>query len=474
MVIGGKYKIIKAVGAGSMGVVYKAIQISSGREMAVKVLTNAESLDSVHLRRFRREAKAVSALSHENAVRLYDFDFMDDGQPYIVTEFIKGKTLAQILRECGRLSLSELLPIMAQVCNAIQEAHRVGVVHRDLKPENIILQDPSPDSAGVNEQGLAHKRVKVVDFGVAKIASDAASSGALTMEGKVCGSPGYMSPEQCKGFPVEMTSDIYSLGIILFETICGSRPFSADSVMGLLFMHVNEDPPTMNALCLNLNVSSAIEQVIRRALSKEPQDRQQSALELLQEFEAACSGRSKPAPEAKPSPSDWIPFAGKEANILIPEAKRHTSPNPNDPLDSLSVEEFDLPEEDDPVDKGAFWSYSPIKLIVLLVVTVLLVMVAIDLRITFSTKVTDVPDRLITQGELTDALIAIDRLKKEHKLESEDTELLNARYLKIADVYAKKMNYGAAVEVLKLVPNQSKYYRLANEFANRYGKLTHK
>jgi serine/threonine protein kinase len=266
IIIGGRYKVIKAVGAGSMGVVYKAIQISSGREMAVKVLTSVEGPDSPHLRRFRREARAVSSLSHENIVRLYDFGFMEDGQPYIVTEFVKGRTLAQILRERGRLSLSDVLPIARQVCHAVDEAHRVGVVHRDLKPENIIMQDPEQSPGAPAKSGLAHKLVKVVDFGVAKIASDASSSASLTMEGKVCGSPGYMSPEQCKGFAVDVTSDIYSLGIILFEVISGHRPFSADSVMGLLFMHVNEQPPMMNALCLDLNVPTEVEQVVRRCL----------------------------------------------------------------------------------------------------------------------------------------------------------------------------------------------------------------
>ena len=154
IIIGGRYKVIKAVGAGSMGVVYKAIQISSGREMAVKVLTSTEGPDSAHLRRFRREARAVSSLSHENIVRLYDFGFMEDGQPYIVTEFVKGRTLAQILRERGRLPLSDVLPIARQICHAVDEAHRVGVVHRDLKPENIIMQDPEQRPGSPNKPGL--------------------------------------------------------------------------------------------------------------------------------------------------------------------------------------------------------------------------------------------------------------------------------------------------------------------------------
>ncbi|PWT98419.1 MAG: hypothetical protein C5B53_06700 [Candidatus Melainabacteria bacterium] len=403
IIIGGRYKVIKAVGAGSMGVVYKAIQISSGREMAVKVLTSAEGPDSAHLRRFRREARAVSSLSHENIVRLYDFGFMEDGQPYIVTEFVKGRTLAQILRERGRLPLSDVLPIARQVCHAVDEAHRVGVVHRDLKPENIILQEPDQRPGSPAKPGLANKLVKVVDFGVAKIASDATSSASLTMEGKVCGSPGYMSPEQCKGFNVDVTSDIYSLGIILFEVISGSRPFSADSVMGLLFMHVNEQPPMMNALCLDLNVPSEVEQVVRKALQKEPYERQQSALELWKEFEGACQGRGQKVPVAPvaktTNSSDWIPFIGKENRMIIEHAQRYSHERPVKALDSLDPEEFYLPEEDE-ADEGkpAWWFSQPVKVCVL-IGTILLIALTVTGMLPNIVKIHDVGSKPTRQSD---------------------------------------------------------------------------
>jgi serine/threonine-protein kinase len=396
IIIGGRYKVIKAVGAGSMGVVYKAIQISSGREMAVKVLTSAEGPDSAHLRRFRREARAVSSLSHENIVRLYDFGFMEDGQPYIVTEFVKGRTLAQVLRERGRLPLSDVLPIARQVCHAVDEAHRVGVVHRDLKPENIILQDPEQRPGSPAKPGLVNKLVKVVDFGVAKIASDAASSASLTMEGKVCGSPGYMSPEQCKGFNVDVTSDIYSLGIILFEVISGHRPFSADSVMGLLFMHVNEQPPMMNALCLDLNVPSEVEQVVRKALQKEAYERQQSALELWKEFESACQGRAAKvpvAPVAKTTTNnaEWIPFIGKENRMIVEHAQRYSHERPAKALDSLDPEEFYLPEDGDEEEdmKPAWWFSQPVKVCVL-IGTILLIALTVTGMLPNIVKIHDV------------------------------------------------------------------------------------
>jgi serine/threonine-protein kinase len=477
IIIGGRYKVIKAVGAGSMGVVYKAIQISSGREMAVKVLTSAEGPDSAHLRRFRREARAVSSLSHENIVRLYDFGFMEDGQPYIVTEFVKGRTLAQILRERGRLPLSDVLPIARQVCHAVDEAHRVGVVHRDLKPENIILQEPEQRPGAPQKVGLANKLVKVVDFGVAKIASDASSSASLTMEGKVCGSPGYMSPEQCKGFNVDVTSDIYSLGIILFEVISGHRPFSADSVMGLLFMHVNEQPPLMNALCLDLNVPSEVEQVVRKALQKESYDRQQSALELWKEFESACHGRGTAkvpvVQAASGNNSNWIPFIGKENRIIIEHAQRYAHHRPARALDSLDPEEFYLPEEDDEADakSNAWWFTTPAKL-GLLIGTIVLVAMTVLGMVPSVVKVhdiaTDVPDSLIAKGKPAEAMEALDRLKKQRKNQFEDTEPINSRYIDVANGFIQKKNYSAALEALQRVPNKSKYYAQANQLMNRY------
>lgn len=479
IIIGGRYKVIKAVGAGSMGVVYKAIQISSGREMAVKVLTSVEGPDSPHLRRFRREARAVSSLSHENIVRLYDFGFMEDGQPYIVTEFVKGRTLAQILRERGRLSLSDVLPIARQVCHAVDEAHRVGVVHRDLKPENIIMQDPEQSPGAPPKSGLAHKLVKVVDFGVAKIASDASSSASLTMEGKVCGSPGYMSPEQCKGFAVDVTSDIYSLGIIFFEVISGHRPFSADSVMGLLFMHVNEQPPMMNALCLDLNVPTEVEQVVRRALQKEPCDRQQSALELWRDFESACQGKpakvvvqsAASSAASGPNSNKWIPFIGNENRIIIEHAQRYAQQRPARALDSLDPEEFYLPDDDEPESKTPWWFSRPVKLSLLLS-SILLVTLSVTGMLPSIIKVrdggTDLPDSLVAEGKPAEAMEALDRLKKQRKNQPEDAESLYACYLKVADRFAQKKNYVAAVEALQRVPNKSKHYLQANQLMSRY------
>jgi serine/threonine-protein kinase len=479
--IGDKYKVLSAVGAGSMGVVYKAVQNSTGREMAVKVLHGAEGGDSAHVRRFRREAKAVSALNHENIVRLFDFGFMDDGQPYIVTEFIKGKTLSQILRERGRLTLKETVPIMHQVCNAVEEAHRLKIVHRDLKPENIILQEPDQRISMNTKHGWRTRRIKVVDFGVAKLSSDANSSSAsLTIEGKVCGSPGYMSPEQCKGLPVDVRSDIYSLGIVLYEVISGHRPFSADTVMGLLFMHVNDKPPPMNAFCLDLDVPSQLEQVIRRSLSKNPDERQHTVAELWQEFELACNGKSKEAP--KPSQkhsSNWIPFSGVENKLLQDEARKlaeEKSGGSKVLVAPLATRSQSSSEEEDRYEpqKLSSWLGRPIKISLFLGAIALLVMTEMNwfpVRIHSTASQVEQADALIKDGHLAEALMTIERLKKQMKASGEDMEGLNSLYMQVGMKYAQNKDWNNAMESLQRIQPKSKYYQEATQLFKKYRKL---
>ncbi|HEY9714768.1 MAG TPA: serine/threonine-protein kinase, partial [Chroococcales cyanobacterium] len=232
-IVGDRYRVIYAVGKGSMGIVYKAIQESTGREVAIKLLRNFHDTTEETIKRFKREAKTASSLKHPNVVTVIDFGFMEDGQPYIVTEFLGGLSLSQFLREHGPITPAKSRSIIRQVCDAVAEAHRQKIIHRDLKPENIVLQ-------GRDQGG---RFVKVVDFGVAKLVDTTGSSGQLTMDGKVCGSPAYMSPEQCRGIDLDYRTDIYALGVVIFETLTGKRPFIADDLMALMFMHVNEAPP---------------------------------------------------------------------------------------------------------------------------------------------------------------------------------------------------------------------------------------
>ncbi len=491
-VVGNRYKVMSAVGAGSMGVVYKAVQITTGREMAIKVLHGGnQGADSAHVRRFRREARAVSVLSHENIVRLYDFGFMDDTQPYIVTEFVRGKTLAQILRDRGRLTITETLPLMRQVCDAVEEAHRLKIVHRDLKPENIILQEPDQRVSLNTKAGWRVRRIKVVDFGVAKLSSDANNSSAsLTVEGKVCGSPGYMSPEQCKGLPVDTRSDIYSLGIVLFEMLAGQRPFSADSVMGLLFMHVNETPPPLNAVCLELTMPQGLEAVIMKSLRKNPDDRQQTVGELWQEFEAACHGKMKNAPataESKRSMTNWIPFSGIENKIIQDDVRKLTGSVSTadavqaiDPLEQLHFDEGEYFPAAPEFEQHEFdhermpWLTRPVKISIALGALLLVVLLAVDWlpkRVSLGDPDLKQADALIQKGKLGEALFTIEHLKKQKQMTNEELETINVLYMAVAEKFEKKGDYQDAIETLQRVPSKSKYYQPATKQYLKFRKL---
>src|SRR5581483_9513211 len=214
MVVEGRYKIQSVIGQGSAGTVYKAVQELIGREVAIKVLHDYLVSDDEFIKRFRQEAKASSRLSHPNIITIYDFGVIPEGQrPYIAMDLLIGTPLSDLLAQVERIPLDEAIPIFSQVCSALGEAHRQGVVHRDVKPENIVL---------VERSGQRLFPI-VVDFGIARIVeeSDAAK---ITRTGTVCGSPTYMSPEQCTSSKVDHRSDIYSLGVVIYETLTGEVP----------------------------------------------------------------------------------------------------------------------------------------------------------------------------------------------------------------------------------------------------------
>ncbi|OYT72898.1 MAG: hypothetical protein CFK52_03615 [Chloracidobacterium sp. CP2_5A] len=275
VIIDGKYRIEKKIGEGGMGQVYRAIHVEIGSPFAVKVLHAQFGEDEKAIERFRREAQAAAQIRHPNAVSVTDFGVTKDSSlVYFVMEYLEGMSLGDRLRKVGELSLEDIHFIYSCVCAALHAAHLKGIVHRDVKPDNIFL---------LLDENEGIKDVKVLDFGIAKLKRQDKST--LTASGTVIGTPDYMSPEQCQGIELDARSDIYSLGIILYELFTGQVPFQNDNSMATLIAHVSQAPrPPIE---INPSLPPEINSVILRAISKNPNDRPETALYLLAELEQA-------------------------------------------------------------------------------------------------------------------------------------------------------------------------------------------
>ncbi len=270
-IVGRNYEVIRPVGRGGMATVYMVRHLGSGELFAMKVLNNELLHVDEAKRRFEREATALSKLSHQNLVSLYDFGVSSDDQPYFITDFLQGSSLFNILRQEQRLSVDRACRIFMQICDGMEYAHQRGLIHRDLKPSNILLTGD-----------LADERVKVVDFGIVKFApSPQVLDERLTQEGMVVGSPAYMSPEQCQNHPIDHRSDIYSLGCIMYEVLTGRLAFEGDYPLAILVKQVTAPAPTVSEVMDSSNpVGQALETVIAKALAKLPASRFQSMAEM--------------------------------------------------------------------------------------------------------------------------------------------------------------------------------------------------
>ena len=271
-ILKGEFQILDKSGTGGMGSVYKANQVAMNRLVAVKILHRKLANRKDLMSRFRREARAMSHLTHPNTVKVMLYGELEDGSLYIVMEYLEGRNLNQTVRHEGALPVDRALPIMIQACGALEEAHRAGIVHRDLKPENIFL---------CNQGGLSDFP-KVLDFGLAKVTEREMRPGSLilTQEGMVFGTPEFMSPEQAQGNSLTFASDIYSLAVILYEMLTGKLPFDAQTPVEFLQLHVAATPIGLNDRVAGLVFPEGLAAVIAKALSKKPEDRYRSAAEL--------------------------------------------------------------------------------------------------------------------------------------------------------------------------------------------------
>ena len=260
----GRYEITELIGIGGMADVYKAVDLADDRTVAVKILKNEYADNDDFVRRFRNESKAIAVLSHPNIVKIYDVGFSDKIQ-FIVMEYIDGITLKEFMEQQGVLKWKDSVHFIIQILRALQHAHDRGIVHRDIKPQNIML---FPDGT-----------IKVMDFGIARFAREEGK----TISDKAIGSVHYISPEQARGDITDEKSDIYSVGVMLYEMLTGVKPFDADTPIAVALMHMqnNARPPRT----VNNTIPEGLEAIVLRAMQRDAAKRYQSASEMIKDIE---------------------------------------------------------------------------------------------------------------------------------------------------------------------------------------------
>jgi len=276
-VLDGRYQIEKVLGEGGMGLVYKARHTTLGKPLAIKVLKAEVSKDQEIVQRFRQEAQSATAIGNHHIIDISDFGVLADGSTYFVMEFLDGISLTNAIEPGKPLETRRMVHIAKQLCRALGAAHDIGIVHRDLKPDNIYLI----------RRGGDNDFVKVLDFGIAKVGG---AKSKLTQVGQVFGTPHYMSPEQCAGTQVDKRTDVYALGVIMYEMTSSRVPFDADNLMGILTKHLYEEPVRPHELPPPVDVPVAIEAIIMKCLAKKADLRYQSMQEVLADLELAEQG----------------------------------------------------------------------------------------------------------------------------------------------------------------------------------------
>lgn len=296
-----RYQITERIGKGGMGAVYKAIHVAMNQVVALKVLGREMSRDDKQVQRFYHEARASSRLKHPNTIKVFDFGRAEEGQLYLAMEFLEGTTLTQTIRQEKVLSVRRAAKVAKQVTKSLAEAHMNGLVHRDLKPDNVFITH----IYGENDF------VKVLDFGIAKFLEGNPEHERLTQAGLVCGTPLYISPEQALGRSLDGRSDLYSLGVMIYEMVSGSPPFKADTPVALVMRHIHDEPPQMAVHNPSVHLPQSLNELIFRLLHKDRDKRPSSAEELLRALDVVLADPSLPLEPVEPSPPP-PPLAGQK------------------------------------------------------------------------------------------------------------------------------------------------------------------
>jgi serine/threonine protein kinase len=322
--IADKYMIEAHLGSGGMCDVYRARHTTMGKQFALKVLKPALAADPRIAERFEQEARAASLIHHPHAISVVDYGHSGSRFHFIVMELVEGDTLGDLLRREGPMSVGRAAGILRQASNALDAAHSVGVVHRDIKPDNIIIAEYDGSDW-----------VKVVDFGVAKIQEDVNRKARLTGANILVGTPRYMSPEQCEERPVDARSDIYSLGVVLYEMLSGEAPFDGDSSMRLLMAHASDPPPPLRRKRPDL--SPEVEQAVMDSLEKDPSLRPQTAGDFARRFEEAAGVSRAGRAEDRSTPFSRISVPLGEPE-LVDDEQTLVRPRPRTPVAVASLE----------------------------------------------------------------------------------------------------------------------------------------
>ncbi len=311
----GRYQILELIGEGGMGAVYRAIHKHMDKELAVKVLLPKNKAMEGVTKRFQQEAQSASRLDHPGITQVFDFGQTDDGVFYLVMAYLRGYPLTDLIRDEAPLPADTAVGFGAQICDALAHAHTQGVVHRDLKPDNVMIV---PQADGTEQ-------VKLLDFGIAKITQGKGAATGITELGAVFGTPEYLSPEQAAGDPVDHRSDLYSVAVLLYEMLSGRDLFSVETKVQYLAAHIHHAPTPLTALVPQLGVSSHLDQVVLRGLSKQRSERFQSAEDMAQALRRAVSQPATPD-------SDVLQLDSSESLSPAPAVSSDKTVSPEQPI----------------------------------------------------------------------------------------------------------------------------------------------
>jgi serine/threonine protein kinase len=390
--------------------VYEAEHVLMGKRVAIKVLRAPFAADPATSRRFEQEARAASRIHHPNAINVMDVGTTAMGCPFIVMEFVDGRTLDTLINEDGPMAPERAAHILRQAAGAVEAAHAAGIIHRDIKPQNILV-------SRVDGQDW----VKVVDFGVSKTIEDDARGPSITAANFIVGTPRYMSPEQCEGARIDARSDVYSLGIVLYEMLAGGPPFEDDSATRLLVRHTSESPPPLRT---RRDITPEVDSIVMMALEKNPGRRPQTAAELSRLFDQAIGiGKESqdPTGPGRAGRRIEVPLGSDESTIVRPKAPDTRA----EPARPTSTQSLNRTYESEPEPRSGRIYYYPRKrgdssglVITLIVLLVVAFGVAAYLYYNGLTSGTDATQDSISsaQQSIADAIARVDSLPASHGL----------------------------------------------------------